>query len=52
VSPGNSVAATRDSATQQFTQGSYTSCNGALDPPREPNFFKRITFFFAIGQAF
>jgi outer membrane protein insertion porin family/translocation and assembly module TamA len=56
VSPDNSVPATKvkvdNSEATTFTQGSYTSCNGALAPSRDTNFLKRIAFFFAIGQAF
>jgi outer membrane protein insertion porin family len=59
VSPGNSVPTyrvpideDRPALGSTYTQRSYTSCGGSLAPERASSFFRRLTFFFAIGQAF
>ena len=59
VSPGNNVPTYRVLIDEDrpelgttYTQRSYTSCGGSLAPDRERSFFRRLTFFFAIGQAF
>jgi len=59
VSPGNNVPAYRvpidslnPAAGTTLTQRSYTTCGGSIAPDRPSSFFRRLTFFFAIGQAF